>query len=660
MFEKILIANRGEIACRVIATARRLGVATVVVASEADRGALAASLADEVVGIGPAPASESYLSIEAIVRACRSTGAEAVHPGYGFLSENAAFAEALEDAGVAFIGPPSQAIRAMGDKITAKRIAEEAGVNVIPGHADVVADADQAVQVAREIGFPVMLKASAGGGGKGMRIARDEAACADGFERASSEARSSFGDARVFVEKFIEEPRHIEIQVLADQHGNTLHLGERECSIQRRHQNVLEEAPSPFIDEASRHAMGEQAVALARAVGYRSAGTVEFIVDAERRFYFLEMNTRLQVEHPVTEAVTGLDLVELMMRVAAGESLPFDQSQVRLDGWAMEARVYAEDPERGFLPAIGRLAQLRFPERRDVRVDTGVTEGDEVSVYYDPMIAKVIGQGSAREEARLALLGALDGVLIRGVANNVSFLARVLRHSRFTEGRLSTHFIEQEFPDGFDASEVSPEILVPLVAVAASVHARRERRAAEVSGRLPGHRARVDGDWVVWVDEEAHPVALFTDPEGERVRLGGAEIVVRAGWRPGQPIWHGYVDEVERYVQVELTGPGYRLTHGGSRVDMLVLTPRAAALRALMPVKRPADTSRYLVSPMPGLLLEVRVGAGDEIKAGQELAVVEAMKMENVLRAERDARVGAVLVSPGASVEVDQPIIEFE
>ena len=659
-FEKILIANRGEIACRVIRTARRMGIATVAVYSEPDRGALHVQQADESISIGGAAPAESYLRIDAIVDACRTSGAQAVHPGYGFLSENRAFREALEEAGIAFIGPPPGAIEAMGDKITSKRIAMEAGVSTIPGHAGVVRDADDAVRIAHEVGYPVMLKASAGGGGKGMRIARNDAECREGFERAGSEARSSFGDDRLFIERFIEEPRHIEIQVLADRHGNILYLGERECSIQRRHQKIIEEAPSPFIDPPTRRAMGEQAVALARAVDYESAGTVEFIVDRERQFYFLEMNTRLQVEHPITEMVTGLDLVECMIRTAAGAPIGFEQSDVTLTGWAMESRVYAENPLRGFLPSTGRLVRYMPPAATsDVRVDTGVREGGEISMYYDPMIAKLATRGDTRDDAIRTMRDALDAYCIRGVDSNVAFLSAVFAHPRFVEGRLSTDFIEEEYPNGFGADDVRLDDPSPFVVVAATVQRRYRERATSISGRMPGYESTVSDDWVVFMNGREYPCRATSVEGGEEVEFDGRTYVVRSGWWFGQPLFEGTVNGETTCFQIERHGIGYRLTHRGVQVGVWVLTPRQAELRALMPEQVAPDLSRFLLSPMPGLLASLAVGKGDEVKAGQELAVIEAMKMENVLRAENDATVKTVLAAPGDSLAVDQPILEF-
>ncbi len=661
MFSKILIANRGEIACRVIATARRMGIRTVAVYSDADRDALHVRLADEAVAIGPPPAAQSYLLMDRIIDACRATGAEAVHPGYGFLSENARFAEALAAAGIVFIGPPPAAVAAMGDKVTSKRLAAEAGVSVIPGALEVMRDADHALEVARSIGYPVMLKASAGGGGKGMRIAHSDKECREGFARSSSEAASSFGDARVFVEKFIEQPRHIEIQLIADAHGTVLYLNERECSVQRRHQKVLEEAPSPFLDAATRRAMGEQAVALARAVGYTSAGTVEFVVDAHRTFYFLEMNTRLQVEHPVTEFVTGLDLVELMLRVAAGERLPLTQEQVRLDGWAVEARVYAEDPFRKFLPSTGRLVRYVPPPAVDgVRVDTGVYEGGEVSMFYDPMIAKLVAHGATRDEALARIRTALDRFVIRGVQHNISFLAALVQHPRFVEGRITTNFIAEEYPGGFHPGDVAHENPALMAAIAASLHRRHIDREATVEGQLPGHERVVPDEWEIQSGGDSGPARVVGVPGGHDVTFQGALYAVRSPWHFGELLFTGTVNNAPVSVQVERRGVGYRLIHAGSQTDVLVLSRREAELHALMPHKQPPDLSRFLLSPMPGLLVSLLVVAGQEVKEGEALAVVEAMKMENSLLAPRDAVVAAVLANKGDSLAVDQPILEFK
>lgn len=661
MFKKILIANRGEIACRVIKTARRMGIETVAVYSTADKDALHPSLADQAVCIGPPPSAQSYLDIDKIIQACRDTGAEAVHPGYGFLSENAVFAERLEAAGMLFIGPRPHAIRSMGDKIASKKLARQAKVSTVPGHDDVIRNADEAVKIARSVGYPVMLKASAGGGGKGMRVAHNDDECRDGFVRASNEARSSFGDERVFIEKFIEQPRHIEIQVLGDSHGNIIYLGERECSLQRRHQKVIEEAPSPFLDEKTRAAMGEQAVALARAVQYQSAGTVEFIVDSKRNFYFLEMNTRLQVEHPVTELVTGLDLVELMIRVAAGERLPLSQADVRLKGWAIEARVYAEDPFRNFLPSIGRLVRYLPPkEAPAVRVDTGVFEGGEVSMYYDPMIAKLITYGASRDEAIRHMGAALNEFLIRGVSHNISFLAALVAHRRFQEGRLSTGLIAEEYPDGFHPSDLVHDEPALLVAAAAAIHRRYMDRAAQVNGQMPGYERKVHDDWVVVMNGTRHPVTVRAIAGGHEVVYNGRQDRVLSDWQFGQPLFKATINGAEVCMQVERMNLKYRLIHSGSQVDIMVLTRRAADLLACMPVKAAPDMSRFLLSPMPGLLAQVMVNSGDEVKSGQHLAVVEAMKMENVLRAERDGKVAKVLAAVGDSLAVDQAILEFE
>ncbi len=663
MFKKILIANRGEIACRVMKTAKRLGIKTVAVYSEADRLSLHVAMADEAVCIGPAPSSESYLVQKNILQAIRDTKADAVHPGYGFLSENASFARALAKAGVAFIGPKPRAITAMGDKIESKKLAEKANVSTVPGHPDAIKNAREAVRVAGKIGYPVMLKASAGGGGKGMRVAYNDEECRDGFERATSEARSSFGDDRILVEKFIEQPRHIEIQVLGDSHGNVIYLGERECSIQRRHQKVIEEAPSTFIDPETRKAMGEQAVALAKAVKYESAGTVEFIVDKDKNFYFLEMNTRLQVEHPVTELITGLDLVEQMIRVAAGEKLGLSQGDVKLTGWAIEARVYAEDPFRNFLPSIGRLTQYRAPEAAAddsiVRVDTGVYEGGQISMYYDPMIAKLATWGHDRAHATQAMRDALDGFYIRGVSHNIPFLAAVMAHKRFAAGEITTNFIAEEYPDGFhpaDAVHDEPEI---LTAVGAIMHYAFQRRAAMISGQLPGHGRTVSLDWTVVTNGDSHAVHINPVDGGYDVRLGGGHIAVRTVWELGNPLFEGEINGQHVCMQVERVDVAYRITHSGVQADVLVLSPHIAELNQLMPVKQPPDTSKLLLSPMPGLLVSVAVSEGQEVKSGEELAVIEAMKMENVMRAEKDCVVSAVRVEPGDSLAVDQIIMEF-
>ena len=661
MFRKILIANRGEIACRVIRTARRMGIQTVAVYSDADKDALHVARADEAVPIGPPPPAQSYLAIDRIVEACRQTGAEAVHPGYGFLAENERFAKALASAGIVFIGPNVEAIGGMGDKIASKKLAEKAGVNTIPGFTDVIRDADHAVAVARKVGYPVMIKASAGGGGKGLRIASSDAEARDGFVSCQNEARSAFGDDRVFIEKFIEQPRHIEVQVLGDAHGNVVHLWERECSIQRRHQKVLEEAPSPFLDEKTRAAMGKQAVALAKAVKYRSAGTVEFVVGADRSFYFLEMNTRLQVEHPVTEMITGLDLVELMIRVAAGERLPLKQDGLSLTGWAIEARINAEDPSRNFLPSTGRLIQFRPPPERasEVRVDTGVYEGGEVSMYYDSLIAKLICHGMNRDEARARIAEALDAFVIKGPAHNVAFLAAVARHPRFAAGRFDTGFIAQEFPAGYKPAEAPIDDPNLFVSVAAAVHWRYAERSAKIAGQVPGHERDLGDTRIVWLRGEAYPVRIRSIPGGQEVFREGAAFAVLSDWRIGEPLFTGTLNGRRVHVQLERLGMKYRMVHGGVEAVVLVLTEHAARAQALMPHKPPPDLSKFLLSPMPGLLTEIAVAPGQEAKAGEKLAVIEAMKMENVLRAENDVVVKALLAKPGDSLVVDQPIIEF-
>lgn len=659
MFSKILIANRGEIACRIIRTARRLGIASVAVYSEADRASLHVEMADEAVCIGPPPSIQSYLSIERIIEACRSTGSDAVHPGYGFLSENPAFPEALAAAGVAFIGPPVAAVKAMGDKITSKRIAEEAGVNSVPGHLEALADAEEAVGIARGIGYPVMLKASAGGGGKGMRIANDDHECRDGFERARSEASSSFGDDRIFVEKFITNPRHIEIQILADTHGNIIHLGERECSIQRRHQKVIEESPSPFVNTKMREAMGAQAVVLARSVDYHSAGTVEFVVGADHSFYFLEMNTRLQVEHPVTEAVTGFDLVEFMIRIAAGEALGVSQADVKMNGWAMEARIYAEDPQRGFLPSCGRLVRYRPPPGDDVRLDSGVREGGEIPIFYDPMIAKLITHADDRPATIAKMQIALDAFYLRGISHNMYFLAAIIKNSRFADGRLSTNFIADEFPNGYDSAVMDAREWRILVCVAASMHQRLRLRAREIINRTSVELIEPPRQWVVSHGERHSEVTIASDGDCHEIIVDGERSTVVSMWVPGAYLFEGTLDGQRVCVQVGRAGVGYRLAMGGIDVVIMVLSPRAAALYALMPVKGSTASSRFLLAPMPGLLISVAVQSGDEVDPGQELAVVEAMKMENVLRATERRTIASVLVIPGESVSVDQPIIEF-
>ena len=658
--KKILVANRGEIACRVFSTAKRMGIATVAVYSDADADALHVQMADEAVCIGPAASAQSYLVIDKIIQACKDTGADAVHPGYGFLSENSQFRDALDDAGIIFIGPGKKAIESMGDKITSKLIAEKAGVSCIPGYTDVVRDADHAVEISNGIGYPVMLKASAGGGGKGMRVAWDEADCRDGFERATNEARSSFGDTRIFIEKYIQQPRHIEIQIMADGHGNVIYLGERECSIQRRHQKVIEEAPSPFLNEATRHKMGEQSCALARAVDYQSAGTVEFIADADMNFYFLEMNTRLQVEHPVTELVTGQDLVEMMIRVAAGEKLALAQHDVSLTGWAMESRVYAEDPFRNFMPSIGRLSGYREPQGEGVRVDSGVYEGGEVSMHYDPMISKLITYGDDRGQAIDRMVDALDAYYIRGVNHNISFLNALMVHPRFVAGELTTNFIAEEFADGFNADLVPQNNPHIAVVVAAAVHQEYRERSSQISGQSEGHEYQVPDNWVVITGAEETPVSMTLTQSGFLVSIGNEDYSVVTDWALGEPLFEAEINGQQVTVQVERSGSGYRLFYRGAEINALVLSPKAAELNKLMLEKAPVDLSRFLLSPMPGLLVKLAVKEGDQVKAGEELAVVEAMKMENSLRAINNGIVAKISAEAGDSLMVDQAILEFE
>ena len=658
--KKILVANRGEIACRVFSTAKRMGIATVAVYSDADADALHVQMADEAVCIGPAASAQSYLVIDKVIQACKDTGADAVHPGYGFLSENSQFRDALDDAGIIFIGPGKKAIESMGDKITSKLIAEKAGVSCIPGYTDVVRDADHAVEISNGIGYPVMLKASAGGGGKGMRVAWDEADCRDGFERATNEARSSFGDTRIFIEKYIQQPRHIEIQIMADGHGNVIYLGERECSIQRRHQKVIEEAPSPFLNEATRHKMGEQSCALARAVDYQSAGTVEFIADADMNFYFLEMNTRLQVEHPVTELVTGQDLVEMMIRVAAGEKLALAQHDVSLTGWAMESRVYAEDPFRNFMPSIGRLSGYRESQGEGVRVDSGVYEGGEVSMHYDPMISKLITYGDDRGQAIDRMVDALDAYYIRGVNHNISFLNALMVHPRFVAGELTTNFIAEEFADGFNADLVPQNNPHIAVVVAAAVHQEYRERSSQISGQSEGHEYQVPDNWVVIAGAEETPVSMTLTLSGFLVSIGNEDYSVVTDWALGEPLFEAEINGQQVTVQVERSGSGYRLFYRGAEINALVLSPKAAELNKLMLEKAPVDLSRFLLSPMPGLLVKLAVKEGDQVKAGEELAVVEAMKMENSLRAINDGIVAKISAEAGDSLMVDQAILEFE
>ncbi len=686
MFKKILIANRGEIACRVIKTARRMGIETVAVFSDADRDALHVRMADEAIHIGPAQANRSYIVIDKVMEAIRQSGAEAVHPGYGFLSENPKFAAALEETKIAFIGPPKGAIEAMGDKITSKKLADEAGVNTVPGHMGLIEDADEAVRIASEICYPVMLKASAGGGGKGMRIAWDDGEAREGFQSSKNEAASSFGDDRIFIEKFVTQPRHIEIQVLADGHGNCVYLGERECSIQRRNQKVIEEAPSPFLDAATRKAMGEQAVALAQSVGYTSAGTVEFIVDGERNFYFLEMNTRLQVEHPVTELITGIDLVEQMIRVAAGEPLSFGQGDVRLDGWAIESRLYAEDPYRGFLPSIGRLTRYRPPAERAAgplraagkwlplpdgseapegetatRNDTGVFEGGEISMYYDPMIAKLCTWGEDRATALEAMRLALDRFELEGIGHNLPFLSAVMDHPRFVEGEITTAFIQEEYPDGFAGVELPDAELDRVAAAAAAMNRVAEIRRTRISGRMDNHERKVGRAYVVIAQGREIPVRIDADREGATVRLdGGRSMRVTSDWRPGAPLARVEVDGAPLVLKVGRITGGYRLRTRGADLEVKVYAPRQAEMVRHMPEKAETDTSKLLLCPMPGLVVTLHVEEGAQVEQGQALCTIEAMKMENVLRAERKATVSKINAGEGDSLAVDEVIMEFE
>jgi len=671
MFKKILIANRGEIACRVIKTARKMGIKTVAVYSDADRDAVHVAMADEAVHIGPPAAAESYLLIDKIVAACKQTGAEAVHPGYGFLSEREAFPVALQKAGIVFIGPNPKAIAAMGDKIESKKAAAKAKVSTVPGYLGEIADAKEAVKIADEIGYPVMIKASAGGGGKGMRIAWSRDEVTDGFNSSRSEAKSSFGDDRIFIEKFIVNPRHIEIQVLGDKHGNIVYLGERECSIQRRNQKVIEEAPSPLLDEKTRKAMGEQAVALARAVGYDSAGTVEFVAGQDRSFFFLEMNTRLQVEHPVTEMITGIDLVEQMIRVAAGEKLAFKQADVKLSGWAVESRIYAEDPYRNFLPSIGRLVKYRPPTEGPqnggvIRNDTGVEEGGEISMYYDPMIAKLVSYAPTRAQAIDLQAEALDAFYIDGIQHNIPFLTALMQHPRWREGKLSTGFIKEEFPDGFRPREASAGERRLLAAVAASIDHLSNSRRRKIDQQMAGQAVRFAKRRAVRLGGEALRLEIsggdgapmyvtFVEADGKL----GQTVEVLSSWWPGEPVWSGKVGEAELSVQVRPILNGSELAYRGIRAQAYVYTEREAAMAALMPVKAAADMSKFLLCPMPGLVKVIHVGEAQEVKAGDALAIVEAMKMENILRAERDGVVKKVNAKSGDSLAVDAVILEF-
>ncbi|POR11159.1 MULTISPECIES: acetyl/propionyl/methylcrotonyl-CoA carboxylase subunit alpha [unclassified Diaphorobacter] len=682
MFTKILIANRGEIACRVIATAKKMGIATVAVYSDADKDARHVKLADEAVHIGAAPSRESYLLADKIIAACKQTGAQAVHPGYGFLSENEAFAKRVEEEGIVFIGPKHAAIAAMGDKIASKKLANQAGVNTIPGYNDPIAGPEAAVEIAKGIGYPVMIKASAGGGGKGLRVAFNDKEAFEGFASCQNEARNSFGDDRIFIEKFVQEPRHIEIQVLGDAHGNVIYLNERECSIQRRHQKVIEEAPSPFISDATRKAMGEQAVALAKAVGYQSAGTVEFVVGKDQDFYFLEMNTRLQVEHPVTECITGLDLVELMIRVAAGEKLTIRQEDVKRDGWAIECRINAEDPFRNFLPSTGRLVRFQAPEesmfqgdttkKYGVRVDTGVFEGGEIPMYYDSMIAKLIVHGQDRNDAIEKMRAALNGFVIRGISSNIPFQAALLAHPKFVAGQFNTGFIAEHYGKGFAAEDVPHDDPLFLVALAAYMNRRYRARASGISGQLTGHEVQVGAQFTVVVlgaqGNNIHHEVTVTDYEPESrssaVTIGNTtyRISSTAGLGDirvqGQCNGKGFTAQVERGTAKNPLA--LRISHNGTQIDALVLSPLGARLHQLMPFKAPPDLSKFLLSPMPGLLVDVAVQPGQKVQAGEKLAVIEAMKMENILFAAQDGVVGKIVAGKGESLAVDQVILEFQ
>ena len=681
MFDKILIANRGEIACRVIKTARKMGIKTVAIYSDADKQALHVQMADEAVHIGPPPANQSYIVIDKVMDAIRQTGAQAVHPGYGFLSENSKFAEALEAEGVAFVGPPKGAIEAMGDKITSKKIAQEANVSTVPGYMGLIEDADEAVKISNQIGYPVMIKASAGGGGKGMRIAWNDEEAREGFQSSKNEAANSFGDDRIFIEKFVTQPRHIEIQVLCDSHGNGIYLGERECSIQRRNQKVVEEAPSPFLDEETRKAMGEQAVALAKAVGYSSAGTVEFIVDGDRNFYFLEMNTRLQVEHPVTELITGVDLVEQMIRVANGEPLTMTQDDVKLTGWAIENRVYAEDPYRGFLPSIGRLTRYRPPAEvaagpmqvngkwaddavegaTAVRNDTGVYEGGEISMYYDPMIAKLCTWAPTREEAIEAMRNALDGFELEGIGHNLPFVAAVMDHPKFIAGKMTTAFIAEEYPDGFDGVHLQDDQIRRVAAASAAMYRVAEIRRTRVSGRMDNHERKVGSDWVVSVMSQDLPLTIAADKDGSTITFEDGHVMrVTSDWTPGNQLATLMVDGSPLVLKVGKLPGGFRIRSRGADMKVYVRTPRQAELAQHMIEKTPPDTSKMLLCPMPGLIVKVNVEVGDEVHEGQALCTVEAMKMENILRAEKKAVVSKINAAAGDSLAVDEVIMEFE
>ena len=666
MFNKILIANRGEIACRVIKTARKMGIKTVAVFSDADRHALHVQMADEAIHIGASPASQSYIDIEKVINAAKSSGAEAIHPGYGFLSENSKFADALLKSKIAFIGPPKSAIESMGDKITSKKIAQESGVSTVPGYMGLISSAKEAVKISKEIGYPVMIKASAGGGGKGMRVAWNDQDAKEGFQSSKNEAASSFGDDRIFIEKFVTQPRHIEIQVLADAHGNCIYLNERECSIQRRNQKVVEEAPSPFLDEATRQKMGEQACALAKAVGYESAGTVEFIVDSEKNFFFLEMNTRLQVEHPVTELITGIDLVEQMIRIANKEKLKLGQSDISIGGWAIENRLYAEDPYRNFLPSIGRLTRYRPPSEFQsseyiVRNDTGVFEGGEISMYYDPMIAKLCTWAPTRSEAIAHMRKALDGFEVEGIGHNLPFLSAVMDHPRFIKGDITTAFIEEEYPEGFIGIELPESELLRIAASCAAMNRVAEIRRTKISGRMDNHERRVGDNWVVTLQNNKYELNIVADQLGSTVRFeDGLRIRVEGSWTPGDQLANMLVDDTRLTMKVGKITGGFRIRNCGADLKVLVRSKLQSELAQYMIKKDPPDTSKILMCPMPGLIVKIDVEVGDLVQEGQALCTVEAMKMENILRAERATRVKKINANAGDSLAVDETIMEFE
>ncbi len=666
MFEKILIANRGEIACRVIKSAKTLGIKTVAVYSEADKNSLHVQMADEAIFIGPPPVNQSYILIDNIMEAISLTGANAVHPGYGFLSENPQFAQRLEDTGITFIGPPANAIEAMGDKLASKKIAHESGVSTVPGYLGEINSAEHALEISKEIGFPVMIKASAGGGGKGMRIAWNEDGVAEGFQSSRNEASSSFGDDRILIEKFITSPRHIEIQILGDKFGNYVYLNERECSIQRRNQKVIEEAPSPFLDPQTRKSMGKQAISLAKAVNYFSAGTVEFIVDSDQNFYFLEMNTRLQVEHPVTELTTGVDLVKEMIQIAHGEKLSLTQDQISIDGWAFESRVYAEDPRRNFLPSIGRITKYKPPvEFHDstnaIRNDTGVFEGGEISMHYDPMIAKLCTWSTDRNAAMATMRTALDSFEIEGITSNISFLSAVYNHPKFIDGNITTGFIEEEFPEGFTGVNHAPEALERIAACVAMMHRFAEIRRTRISGRIDHHKRKVGNEWTVSINNEDFFISLDPFKTGCRVKFDhGRELEIVSAWTPGQSLAEFTISGDLLLLRVKPISQGFKVEFRGAELDVLVRTKRQRELSSLMKEKEMPDTSKYLLCPMPGLITDIMVSVGDKIEDGQALCTIEAMKMENVLKASRKGTIKTVNVSPGNSLTVDQVILEFE